>query len=41
MVTVAGMGAHVFPQGAGVREGMSTGDADVGAVAGMGAHVSR
>ena len=35
------MGTHVLRQVAGLREGMTTGGADVGAVAGMGAHVSR
>jgi len=35
------MGAHVFRQADGVREGLAAGGAGVGAVAGMGAHVPR
>ena len=37
---VASMGAHVFRQGAGLREGLAAGGAGVWAVAGMGAHVA-
>ena len=37
----AGMGANVYRQGAGAREGHAAGGAGVGAVAGMGAHVCR
>ena len=35
------MGAHVYRQVAGLREGLAAGGACVGAVAGMGAHVFR
>jgi len=35
------MGANVYRQGAGAREGHAAGGAGVGAVAGMGAHVCR
>ena len=35
------MGAHVYRQAAGHREGLAAGGAGVGAVARMGAHVYR
>ena len=35
------MGAHVTSQVAGVREGVAAGNAGIGAVAGMGAHMCR